>query len=136
MWDENRFASRIWSSFNNHEVMSAHILHAIYDSLIMKENEHRSAECSFKNTSFYWSSSQWQNSDKWQSNWDYLCIIRSHQEVYFLSKIIELSMWLLKSKLLKSCNEIVMIANCMKNAEYFKSMKWLFEIQQLQKQDH
>ncbi len=48
---------------------------------------------------------------------------RNHQEVYFLSKVIELSTRLLKSDLLKSCDEIMMTMNCMKIAKYFRDMK-------------
>ncbi len=82
-----------------------------------------------KNTSFRWLFSWWQDSDRWQSNWDYSCITKSHQEVYFLSKVIKLSMRLLKSNLLESCDKIAMTMNHMKNAEYFRSMKRLSEIQ-------
>ncbi len=136
MQDENWFTSEIWSSFNYHEVVSTHILHAAYDSLIMKENEHRSIKHSFKNTSSRWSFSQWQDSDKWQSNWDHSCITKDYQEVYFLSKVINSSTRLLKSDLLKSCDKIITIMSCMKIAEYSRDMKQLSEIQQSQKQDH
>ena len=136
MQNENQSTSEIWSSFNYHEVMFMHIFHAAHNLLIMKENEHRSIKRSFKNTSSCWSFFQRQDSDRWQSSWDHSCITKSHQEVYFLSKVIELSTRLLKSDLLKSCDKIIMITNCMKNAKYFRDMKWLFEIQRSQKQDH
>jgi len=45
-------------------------------------------------------------------------------------------MKLLKLNLLKSCDEIMMITNCMKIAKYFKNMKRLSETQQSQKQDY
>ncbi len=136
MQDENWFTSRIWSFFDCHEVVSTHIFHAVHDSLIMKENEHRSTKCSFKNTFSRWSFSQQQDSDRWQSNWDHSCVTRSHQEVYFLSKVVELSMRLLKSNLLESHDKIMMTMSCMKIAKYFRDMKRLSEIQWSQKQDH
>ena len=129
MQDENWFTSEIWSSFNYYEVVSMHIFHATHDSLIMKENKHRSTKHSFKNTSSHWLFSQWQDSDKWQSSWDHSCITESHQEVYFLSKVVESSMRLLKSDLLESCDEIATTMNHMKNAKYFRDMKWLSETQ-------
>ncbi len=110
-----------------------HIFRAAYDSLIMKEN---STKRSFKNTSFRWLFSWQQDSNKWQSNEDHLCVTKSYQEVYFLSKIIELSMRLLKSNLLESHDEIAITMNYMKIAKYFRNMKWLSEIQWSQKQDH
>ncbi len=113
-----------------------HILHAIHDSLIMKENEHRSTKHLFKNTSSCWLFSWQQDSDKWQSSWNHLCTTRDNQEVYFLSKVIDLSMRLLKSNLLENHDKIVMTINHMKIAEYFKDMKWLSEIQWSQKQNH
>ncbi len=127
MQDENWFTLEIWSSFDYHEVVSMHIFHAAHDSSIMKENEHRSTKRSFKNTSSRRSFSWQQDSDRWQSSWDHLYVTRDHQEVYLLSKVVELSMRLLKSDLLESCDEIAMTTNHMKNAEYFKSMKWLSE---------
>ncbi len=136
MQDENWFTLRIWSFFDCHKVVSMHIFHAAHDSLIMKENEHRSTKHSFKNTSFRQLFSWWQNSDKWQSSWDHSYATRSHWEVYFLSKVIKLSMRLLKSDLLESCDEIMMITSHIKIAKYFKDMKWLSEIQWSQKQDH
>jgi len=136
MQDENQFTSEIWSFFDYHEVVSTHIFHAAYDSLIIKENEHRSIKHSFKNISFHQSFSQQQDSDKWQSNWDYSCITRDYQEVYFLSKVVNSSMRLLKSNLLESRDEIMMTTSHMKIAEYFRNMKWLSEIQRSQKQDH
>ena len=136
MQDENWFTSEIWSSFNYHEVVSTHIFCAAYDSLIMKENEHRSTKHLFKNTSFRRLFSWWQDSDRWQSNWDHSCVTRDHREVYFLSKVIELSTRLLKSDLLKSCDKIAMTTNYIKNAKYFKDMKQLSETQRSQKQDH
>ena len=136
MQDENWSASRIWSSFDCHEAVSTHILHAAHDSSIMKENEHRSIKHSFKNTFSCRSSSQWQDSDKWQSSWDHSCITKSHREVYFLSKVIELSTRLLKSDLLESRDKIAITTSHMKNAEYSRSMKRLSEIQWSQKQDH
>ncbi len=136
MQDENWSASRIWSFFDCHEVMSTHILCAAYDSLIMKENKHQSTKHSFKNTSFHRSFSEWQDSDKWQSSWDHSCITRSHREIYFLSKVVESSTRLLKSELLESCDEVAMTTSHMKNAEYFRDMKRLSKIQWSQKQDH
>ncbi len=82
-----------------------HILHAAYNSLIMKENEHRSIKHSFKNTFSHQSFSQWQDSDRWQSSWNYSYVTRNHRKVYFLSKVINSSTRLLKSNLLKSCDE-------------------------------
>ncbi len=129
MQDENWFTSEIWSSFNCHEVVSMHIFHAAHDLSIMKENEHRSTKYSSKNTSFRQLFSRWQDSDRWQSSWDHSCTTRDHREVYFLSKVIELSMRLLKSDLFKSRDEIVMTMNHMKIAKYFRDMRWLSEIQ-------
>lgn len=136
MQGKNWLASRIQSFINCHKVMSAHILHATHDSLTMKENECRSTKRSFKNTSLRWLFSEQQDDDKWQSSWNHSCIIRSHWEVYFLNKVIKSSMKLLNSELLKSRDEITMIMNHMKNAEYSRNMKWLFEIQRSQKRDH
>ncbi len=113
-----------------------HILHAAYNSLIMKENEYKSTKHSFKNIFSCQLFSQWQDSDKWQSNWDHSYITRNYQEVYFLSKVINLSMKLLKSDLLESHDEIAMTMNYMKIAKYFRNMKQLSEIQWSQKQDH
>ena len=136
MQNENWSTSKIWSSFDCHKVVFTHIFHAAHNLSIMKENEHRSTKHSFKNTSFRRLFSRWQDSDRWQSSWDYSCITESHQEVYFLSKVIKLSMRLLKSNLLESCDEIIITMSCMKNAEYFRSMKRLSETQRSQKQDH
>ena len=136
MQDENWFTLKIQSSFNCYEVMFTYILHAVHDSSTMKENKYRSIKCSSKNTSFHQSFSWWQNDDKWQSSWNHSYVTRSHQEVYFLNKVVKLSMWFLRSELFRSHDEIMMIMNHIKNAEYFESMKWLFEIQWLQKQDH
>ncbi len=136
MQDENWFTSEIWSSFDCHEVVSTHIFRAAYNSLIMKENEHRSTKCSFKNTSFRRLFSRWQDSDRWQSNWDHSYATRDHWEVYFLSKVIKLSMRLLKLNLLESCDKIAITMSYMKIAEYFRDMKWLSEIQRSQKQDY
>ncbi len=133
MQDENWFTSEIWSSFNCHKVVSMHIFCAVHDSLIMKENEHRSIKHSFKNTSFCRSFFWWQDSDKWQSSWDHSCITRDNWKVYFLNKVVELSMRLLKSDLLESRDKIMMTMSCMKIAEYFKDMKRLSEIQRSQK---
>jgi len=126
----------IWSFFNCHKVMFTHIFHAAYNSLIMKENEYRSTKYSFKNTSFHWLFSWWQDSDKWQSSWDHSYATKDHQEVYFLNKIVNSSMRLLKLNLLESRDKIMMTMNHMKIAKYFRSMKRLSEIQRLQKQDH
>ncbi len=136
MQDENQSTSEIWSSFDYYKVVSMHILHAAHDSLIMKENEYKSTKHSFKNTFSHRLFSRWQDSNKWQSNWDYSCITRDYREVYFLSKVIDSSMRLLKSDLLESRDEIIMITSCIKIAKYFKDMKRLFEIQWSQKQDH
>ncbi len=136
MQDENWSALRIWSSFDCHEVMSTYILHAAHNSSTMKENEHWSIKHSFKNTSFHWLFFEQQDSDRWQSSRDHSYVTKSHKEIYFLSKVIELSTRLLKSELLKSRDEVTMITSHMKNAEYFKDMKWLSEIQRSQKQDH
>ncbi len=136
MQDENWFTLKIQSSFNCYEVMFTYILHAVHDSSTMKENKYRSIKCSSKNTSFHQSFSWWQNDDKWQSSWNHSYVTRSHQEVYFLNKVVKLSMWFLRSELFRSHDEIMMIMNHIKNAEYFESMKWLSEIQWLQKQDH
>ena len=133
MQDENQFTSEIWSSFDCHEVVFTLNLYAAYNSSIMKENEHRSIKRSFKNTSFRQSFSWWQDSDKWQSNWDHSCIIKDHWRVYFLNKVVDSSTRLLKSDLLKSCDKIMMT---MKIAEYFRSMKRLSKIQRSQKQNH
>ena len=136
MQDENWSTSEIWSSFDCHEVVSTHILHAAHDSSIMKENEHRSTKCSSKNTFSRRLFSWWQDSDRWQSSWDHLCATRDHQEVYFLSKVIDSSTRLLKSDLLESHDKITMTMSCMKIVKYSRNMKWLSEIQRSQKQDH
>ena len=136
MQDENWSTSRIRLSFDCHEAVSTHILHAAHDLLIMKENEHRSIKLSFKNTSFCRLFSWWQDSDRWQSSWNHLCATKNYQEVYFLSKVVDSSMRLLKSDLLESRDEIAMTMSCMKIAEYSRGMKRLSEIQWSQKQDH
>ncbi len=53
MQDKNESASKIWSSFNYHEVMFIYILYAAHNSLIMKENEHESTKHLSKNTFFH-----------------------------------------------------------------------------------
>ncbi len=94
---------------------------------LWKKNEHRSIEYLFANTSFIKSFSEQQSWNEWQSDKDHQNTTKDHWEVYFLSKIIKLSKKLLKSELLWSSNEIKMTVNCMKNAKYIKSMKWISE---------
>ncbi len=77
----------------------------------MKENEYRSIECLFVNTSIFETLSRQQDYDEWQSMQDYQCVTKNHQEIYFLDKVIKVSKRLLKSKLLQSSNKIKMTAN-------------------------
>ncbi len=98
--DMNWFASEIESSFNHHKVMFINNLSAIFDLMTLKENEYRSIECLFVNTSIFEMLSRRQDYDEWQSMQDYQSATEDHREIYFLDKIIKLSKRLLKSKLL------------------------------------
>ncbi len=132
----NRFTSEIRSSFDCHRAKFINNLSAVFDSSTLKKNEHRSIECLSVNTSFFRSFSEQQSWDEWQNDKDHQNTTRDHWEVYFLSKIIKLSKKLLKSELLQSSNEIKIIANHIKNTRYIRNMKWIFETQWSQKQDH
>ena len=136
MRSTNQFTSEIRLSFDCHRAKSTNNLSAIFDSLTLKKNEHRSIECLFINTSFIRLFFEQQSWDKWQSDKDHQSTTRDYWEVYFLSKIVKLSKRLLKSELLRSSNEIKTTANYMKNARHIRSMKWISETQWSQKQDH
>jgi len=80
--------------------MSTNNLSAILDSTTLKENEYRSIECLFANTSIFEMLSRRQDYDECQSVQDYQSATEDHREIYLLDKIIKLSKRLLKSKLL------------------------------------
>jgi len=65
--DTNQFASEIKSSFNYHKAMFTNNLSATLDSMTLKENEYRSIECLFVNTSIFEMLSRQQDYDEWQS---------------------------------------------------------------------
>ena len=98
-------------------------LSATLDLMTLKENEYRSIECLFANTSIFEMLFRRQDYDECQSVQDYQSATENHQEIYFLDKVIKLSKRLLKSKLLQSSNEIKMTVNHMKNARHIRSMK-------------
>ncbi len=97
--------------------------------MTLKENEYRSIECLFANSSIFETLFRQQDYDKCQSVQDYQSVTKDHQEIYSFDKVIKSSKRLLKSKLLWSSNEIKMTANHMKNARYIRSMKWISEAQ-------
>jgi len=115
--DTNQSASEVESSFNHHRAMFTNNLSATLDSTTLKENEYKSIECLSANTSIFETLSRRQDYDECQS------VTENHREIYLLDKVIKLSKRLLKSKLLRSSNEIKMTANHMKNARYIKSVK-------------
>jgi len=121
--DTNRSASEVESSFDHHRAMSTNNLSAILDSMTLKENEYRSIECLSANTSTFEMLSRQQDYDECQSIQDYQSVTENHREIYLLDKVIKLSKRLLKSKLLRSSNEIKTTANHMKNARHIKSVK-------------
>ena len=125
----NRYASEIESSFDYHKAIFINNLSAVLDLMTLKKNEYRSIECLSANTSISETFSRRQDYDEWQSVQDYQSATENHQEIYFLDKIIKLSKKFLKSKLLRSSNEIKMIANHMKNTKHIRSMKWISEAQ-------
>ncbi len=134
--DTNWFASEIESSFDHYKVMFTNNLSAILDLMTLKENKYRSIKCLSANTSIFEMLFRQQDYDEWQSVQDYQSATENHQEIYSFDKVIKLSKKLLKSKLLRSSNEIKMIANHMKNARHIRSVKWISEAQRSQKQDH
>ncbi len=125
----NRSASEIKSSFDHHRVMFTNNLSAILDSTTLKKNEYRSIECLSANTSIFETLSRRQDYDEWQSVQDYQSVTEDHREIYLLDKVIKLSKRLLKSKLLRSSNEIKTTVNHIKNTRHIRSVKWIFEIQ-------
>ncbi len=129
MQDTNQSASKIKSSFNHHRAISTNNLSATLNSTTLKENEYRSIECLFANTSIFETLSRRQDYDEWQNVQDYQSATEDHREFYFLDKVIKLSKRLLKSKLLQNSNEIKMTANYMKNARHIRSVKWISEAQ-------
>ncbi len=129
VWNMNQSASEIESSFNHHRAMTTNNLSAILNLMTLKENEYRSIECLSANTFTFELLFRWQDYDEWQSVQDYQSVIEDHWEIYFLDKVIKLSKRLLKSKLLRSSNEIKTTANHMKNTRHNKSVKWISEAQ-------
>ncbi len=95
----------------------------------MKENKHRSIERVFTYASFVESFFEQQDDDEWKNMQSYQDVTRNHWEIYSFDKVIKLSKELLKFKLFRDSNEIKMTANCMKNTEYTRCVKWLFETQ-------
>ena len=122
------FALRIESSFNCHKTLFINNFSTIFNSITMKENEHKSIKCIFAYASFVKLFFEQQDDDKWKNVQSYQDITENHWEIYFLDKVIKLSKEFLKFKLLKDSNKIKMIANYMKNTEYIKCVKWIFEI--------
>jgi len=98
-------------------------LSATLNSTTLKENEYRSIECLSANTFIFETLFRQQDYDECQSVQDYQSVTKDHREIYSLDKVIKLSKRLLKSKLLRSSNEIKMTANYMKNARHIKSVK-------------
>jgi len=119
----NQSASEIESFFDHHKTMFTNNLSTTLDLMTLKENEYRSIECLSANTFIFETLSRQQDYDECQSVQDYQSVTENHQEIYFLDKVIKLSKRLLKSKLLRSSNEIKTTANHMKNARYIRSMK-------------
>ncbi len=119
----NQSASGVESSFDRHRAMSTNNLSAILDSTTLKENEYRSIECLSANTSTFETLSRRQDYDECQSVQDYQSATEDHREIYFLDKVIKSSKRLLKSKLLRSSNEIKTTVNHMKNARHIRSVK-------------
>ncbi len=93
----------------------------------MKENEHRSIERVSTYASFVKSFFEQQDNNEQKSVWSYQNVTKDHWEIYSFDKVIKLSKELLKFKLLKDSNEIKMTANCMKNTEHIRCMKWISE---------
>jgi len=75
-------------------------LSAILDLMTLKENEYRSIECLFANSSIFETLFRQQDYDKCQSVQDYQSVTKDHQEIYSFDKVIKSSKRLLKSKLL------------------------------------
>ena len=125
----NQSTSEIESSFDRHRAMSINNLSATLDSMTLKKNEYRSIECLSANTSIFETLSRRQDYDEWQIVQDYQSATENHWEIYSLDKVIKSSKRLLKSKLLRSSNEIKTTANHMKNARYIRSVKWISEAQ-------
>ncbi len=123
----NQSTSEIESSFDRHRAMSINNLSATLDSMTLKKNEYRSIECLSANTSIFETLSRRQDYDEWQIVQDYQSATENHWEIYSLDKVIKSSKRLLKSKLLRSSNEIKTTANHMKNARYIRSVKWISE---------
>jgi len=119
----NRSASEVESSFDRHRAMSTNNLSATLDLMTLKENEYRSIECLSANTSIFETLSRRQDYGECQSVQDYQSVTEDHREIYSLDKVIKSSKRLLKSKLLRSSNEIKTTANHMKNARHIRSVK-------------
>jgi len=127
--DTNQSASEIESSFDHHRAMFTNNLSATFDLMTLKENEYKSIKCLSANTFIFETLFKRQDYDEWQSVQDYQSATEDHREIYSFDKVIKLSKRLLKSKLLRSSNEIKTTANHIKNARYIKSMKWISEAQ-------
>ena len=133
---KNKFASRIKSSFNYHEVVSMHILHSDVISSSLKEKKCWDFKCSSENASFRWLFSEQWRDDKSQSQWDHLHITERHRRLHTLSEVIKSRKKFLKSKLHRDHDEIKKTMNSVKNIKYIRDMKWVSEVQWSQKWCH
>jgi len=129
VWSTHQSASRIESSFNCHRTVSTNNFSTIFNSMTMKENEHRNIERVSAYASFVESFFKQQDDDEWKNVQSYQDITEDHWEIYSFDKVIKLSKELLKFKLLKDSNEIKTTANYMKNTEHTRCMKWISETQ-------
>ena len=121
------FALRIESSFNCYRTLFINNFNTVFNSMIMKENEHKSIEHVSAYISFVKSFFEQQDDEEWKSVQSYQDITEDHWEIYSFDKVIKLSKELLKFKLLKDNNEIKTAANFMKNTKHIKCVKWISE---------
>ncbi len=129
MQSMHQSALRVKSSFNCHRTMFINNFSTIFNSMIMKENKHRSIERVSAYTSFVESFFEQQDDDERKNVQSYQDITEDHWEIYSFDKVIKLSKELLKFELLKDSNEIKMTVNCMKNTKHIRCVKWISEIQ-------
>jgi len=86
----NQSASEIESSFNHHKAMLTNNLSATLDLMILKENEYKSIECLFANTSIFESLFKSLNDKIMMNN-------KVYKIIKVLQKIIKKSTFLKKS---------------------------------------
>jgi len=76
--DMHQSASRIESSFDCHRTLSTNNFSTVFNSTIMKENEHRSIERVFAYVSFVESFFEQQDDDEQKNVQSYQDVIRDH----------------------------------------------------------